>query len=201
VSQLFCGRLFRWIGRKRGWVGALFLIPALVDGVWGDARPVDLLDGQHFPSRLVPWLLMITGVSFRVWGAGNLRENQEITTAGIYRLVRHPLYVGTCLIYLSFFLSFGDPILGTALFLGVSCLVYYPRMLQEERSLRERFPGQSMDYTKIPRLLPNFAALPAALDSDRFSIGRAFRNRGLRSALALIVIPVVLKLLLRLGGR
>lgn len=123
-----------------------------------------------------------------------------MTMTGVYRLLRHPLYLGTALIYLAYFLAFGDDLLGLELFLAMLGLVYWPRMLAEEQTLQRKFPAQVRQYQLIPRLLPDLRAVPAALDSDCFSLQWAYRNLGIRSLGALLVPPLLLELLIRLKG-
>lgn len=61
-----------------------------------------------------------------------------LVTAGIYRRVRHPIYLGITLIIVGDALAFGNwPALVTALVAGVACLVWRARV--EERLLIEVF--------------------------------------------------------------
>lgn len=191
LQEIACNRTFCWIGRRRG---LLISLGAAILGLhalfWSRAQPVDFLGPDS--DRHAPWLLalVLLGVVVRAWGAGNLRKNQEVTQTGIYRMLRHPLYLGNLLIYLAFFLSFGNPLLGAALFLVVLIPVHYPLMLQEEARLARDRPGQFEAYSRAPRLLPNLLALPAALKTDRFSARQAWRNRAARSAFALVLLPL-----------
>lgn len=190
------------IGRIRGKrvpLTAVFVLGALVPTALG-ARPADLLDPQWSVRFVLPWLLMLGGVGVRVWGSGNLRKNQEITDTGIYRMVRHPLYLGSLLVLLAYFLSVGNPWIGAALFVGLVALVFYPTMLHEEANLARRYPDQVDDYRRLPRLVPNPLIVPEALRSDRFTLGAARQNLGLRTFWFLLAIPLLTKLLIWLQG-
>ena len=139
---------------------------------------------------------MVSGVAIRIWGAGNLRKAKEITDVGIYRMVRHPLYTGSLLVFLAYFLSVGHPLVGVLMFLAMVGLVYYPTMLDEERTLRERFPEQfTSQYLRRPRLLPDPRLLSEARRTDRFTWNAARVNLGLRSAWALLLLPLFTELL------
>lgn len=164
---------------------------ALADVLWGQARPLRFFGPERSPWVWVPWGLTLVAILIRFWGAGNLHKKQELTRTGIYRMVRHPLYLGNCLIYLAFFLALGDPVLGIVLFLLLVLGVHYPLMIQEEVGLAARFPQELDAYYRTPRLLPNLLALPEALATDRFSWRQALRNR----AAGVLWVPVALPLM------
>jgi hypothetical protein len=144
---------------------------------------------------VLPWLLIVIGIVARLWGAGNLRKSQEITYRGIYRLVRHPLYLGSLAFFLAYFLTVGHPWVGTALFCLLLGGVYYPTMLSEEAYLIRTFPEQFSLYDPPPRLLPDLTRLPEALRSDRFDVGVAYHNLGFRSLWFAVALPTFLRLL------
>lgn len=50
------------------------------------------------PHLLIGVALMFLGEIVRIWAAGHLRKNQELTTSGPYSYVKNPLYIGTILI-------------------------------------------------------------------------------------------------------
>jgi hypothetical protein len=156
---------------------------------------MDLLQPTPSPRFLLAWALMVFGVSVRLWGSGNLRKNQEITRTGVYALVRHPLYTGSLSLFLAYFLTVGDPVVGIILFGLLVGLVYYPTMLGEEEYLTLKFPGQFASYRPPPRLLPDPRRVGEAIDSDRFEFAAAYRNLGFRSVWFLIGLPLFLRLL------
>jgi protein-S-isoprenylcysteine O-methyltransferase Ste14 len=188
------------ISRRRGLLSVVFFLIALADVFWGRARPVDFLGTGASPFAVVPWTLTVIAAVVRIWGAGNLRKNQEVTRTGIYSMVRHPLYLGNCLVFLAFFLSFGDPSLGSVLFL-VLLFFHYPLMLQEEARLAQEFPREFAACAGTPRLVPDVFAFREALATDRFSLARVHRNYALRSLLAPILLPVLMELLIALRDR
>jgi protein-S-isoprenylcysteine O-methyltransferase Ste14 len=121
------------------------------------------------------------GEAVRVWAAGHLEKAREVTRSGPYRLVRHPLYVGSSLMGAGFVVAAGD--------LGVAILVaaYLGLMLtaairSEERFLRQRF-GDEYD---------RYAAGEAAETGRRFSLERAWRNREHRAVAGLAAVLGIL---------
>ncbi len=188
-------RPIRWIHNRRPLLTAVFIVAALTYVLWRDLPPIDLLDPEPDPLFIVVWLAILCGVGIRIWGSGNLRKNREVTRTGIYRMVRHPLYVGSLLVFLAFFLSIGAPLMGFILFVAMVVLVYYPTMMSEEAHLAKKFPDQAEQHIGLPRLIPDPRLLPEAIRTDRFTLEAARHNLGLRSLWTILILPLFLKLL------
>ncbi len=169
---------------------AVFKIPVL-----------DITKPQANLHFFASWLLVALGVGFRIWAAGNLRKNQEITMSGIYAMLRHPMYTGTMLIYSGFFIAATNIVLTVVALLTLLAVVYYPRALHEEERLLNSFPQLAEEYSKIPRFIPDLRRLPRALRTNRFSLKRAYKNLGIRSLWAFILVPFSLKLLVFIQRR
>lgn len=197
VRNVACGGTFCWVARHRGLLTSLAAAIAIADVLWGRAQPVDFLGSDRSPLAPALWGLALLGVIVRFWAAGNLRKREEVTRAGIYRMVRHPLYLGNCLIYLAFFLSFGNLPLGLGLFFLVLIPVHFPTMLQEEELLAKIHPRELAAHQGTPRLVPNLFALREALATDRFTLRQALRNRAAGCLWALPLLPLVMELLQR----
>jgi protein-S-isoprenylcysteine O-methyltransferase Ste14 len=198
---LLYSKTFCWITRRRGLLTVLLGLIALCDALWGEARPISFLGRNASLWALLPLSLTLAAVVIRIWGAGNLRKNKEVTRTGIYRMVRHPLYLGNSLVYLAFFLSFGNPVLGILLFLILIYPIHYPLMLQEEARLHREYPLEFEQARATPRLIPNLFAFREALATDRFSLKRAYENRAMRSLWAPILLPLVIEILIALRAR
>lgn len=198
LREIACGRMFRWVAGRRGLLASVLWVIAVTNALWGNAEPLDLLG--HGASVWTPWILALValGVLVRIWGAGNLNKNAQVTQTGIYRMVRHPLYLGNNLVFLAFFLSLGDPALNIPLFLLLLAL-HYPVMFQEEKRLAGEYPAALAEHESVPRLLLNLRALPAALASDCFCMRRALRNRAAMSLWA-FSLPVIMEALIWLRG-
>ena len=52
----------------------------------------------------------LVGESLRVWAAGHLEKELEVTTFGPYRWMRHPLYVGSSLLGAGFAVAARHPV-------------------------------------------------------------------------------------------
>lgn len=200
IDRLRAGRggawpVIRWIHQRRPILTALLVLAAPAHTLATGAEPFDLLEVSRDPRFWLSWALMLGGVLIRVWGSGNLRKNREVTTTGVYQIVRHPLYTGSLAFFLAYFLTVGDIRLGLGLFLALVFLVYYPTMLGEEEYLQLKFPEQVAARANVPRLIPNPFRIGAAIRTERFSWRSARSNLGLRSLWFLIFLPAFLELL------
>ncbi|HET7275006.1 MAG TPA: methyltransferase [Longimicrobiaceae bacterium] len=189
------GGVIRWVHNRRPLLTAIFVVGMIAYVLWRDLPPLDLLTLDVSGLFLLVWAIVIAGVAIRIWGSGNLRKNREITRTGIYCLVRHPLYTGSLLVFLGFFLSVGAPIVGLVVFLAMVILVYYPTMMSEEAHLASKFPEQADLYVSIPRLIPDPRHLPEAIRTERFTFEAARKNLGLRSLWTIVLLPLFLELL------
>lgn len=191
LQELTHDRSFCWIARRRGLLSVLLGLTALAYALWGKAGPMDLLGPDASPYWFLPWSLAFAGAGARMWGAGNLAKNQEVTRTGIYCMVRHPLYLGNCLIFLAFLVALDRLFMGALLSIGLLFILHYPPMLQEEARLAREFPRQFEAMQGTPRLLPNLLRVRQALATDCFSLERVHRNYGLRGFWGPILLPVV----------
>lgn len=195
MNHLCNYRGFYWIARRRGLLTVSLFLIAFACALWGSARPIDFLGPDRDPARWLPWLLTCAGVVVRIWGAGNLRKNKEVSRSGAYCLVKHPLYLGNCLIFLGFFLALGNPVLDLLLF-GALLVPHYCCMVLEEQRLAREYPAQFEAWRGTPRLIPNLPAFRQAVATDCFCWRQAYRNNAYRTLMAPVLLPLVNEVLL-----
>ena len=121
-------------------------------------------DAVLWPLRILGILLTGSGLVFRFLARSALgkqysvhvatSERHELVTKGIYRLVRHPAYLGLLCLFLGIPLCEGSWAgLLVALFGGIPVVLY--RISIEEKLLAEWFGEQYRDYEKQTyRLIP-----------------------------------------------
>jgi len=130
------------------------------------ALPVYLLGGMLLyaaaPRRdlyVVGLAITALGEGLRIWAAGHLQKNREVTTTGPYAHVKNPLYLGTLLILTGLCLCAAQWTIlvgGIALF----ALYYVPfKKKREANRLRDTFGVVWDEYDcavpdYIPRLRP-----------------------------------------------
>lgn len=100
----------------------------------------------------------------QVWNAGGERRTSRFFTPSLYRLVRHPLYVGWLVIF------WAAPVMTVAhLIFSLGCTLYILAAIQlEERDLVDTFGAAYVEYRRrtpmlIPRLWPKREVPPAEI--------------------------------------
>jgi protein-S-isoprenylcysteine O-methyltransferase Ste14 len=188
------GAAVRWLARRRGLVVALLALAAVALAVSGEDGPLPLSGQGAWLFWAGPWAVAMLGAVMRLWAAGNLDKNREVTCTGAYDLVRHPLYLANSLVYGSFLLALDSS--GGALLLMVPLLgLHLSRMLHEEQRLRDEYPEQYARACRTPRLLPDPRRLSQAVRSNRFCWLRAWRNRGWRGFYGPLALPLAVWLI------
>jgi protein-S-isoprenylcysteine O-methyltransferase Ste14 len=90
------------------------------------------------------------GRNFRVFGAP--RRSGTLITTGIYRYIRHPMYIGVILAVGGYVLAFGS-LLAIPLWLGVT-VFYIVKAVKEERLLTDKFPEYDEYRKKTWKFIP-----------------------------------------------
>jgi len=149
-------RLMRWF--KPAFLVA-FLIPGF-DFRWGWSR--NLLVPVPLWLTVLALLLVVSGFVFVFWvvqvnrfAASTIRVEvgQQVISNGPYALVRHPLYSGSALLFLSMPLALGSWV--ALPFFALLLPFYTLRLLNEEKLLRAELPGyteycQKTRYRLVP---------------------------------------------------
>jgi protein-S-isoprenylcysteine O-methyltransferase Ste14 len=136
---------------------------------------------------LVPWArpgwvmlaagfgLALLAEAWRVWASGFIHKSEELTTAGPYAYVRHPLYVGSFVHSLAYCFMSGH----WQSFLWVPPLffiVYGAAVSTEEAMLLKLFPEQYAEYCRrVPRFIPRIS--PAQPQQGRFAWRQVIANK------------------------
>lgn len=118
-----------------------------------------LLAKPTFSSYLVGLVFVLGGEGIRVWAAGHLRKNEQLTTSGPYAFLKNPLYFGTFWIMIGFCFMAKNLIV-MVIALAVFLFYYAPyKKKREGARLMERFGEKWREYDKsvpdyFPRLMP-----------------------------------------------
>jgi protein-S-isoprenylcysteine O-methyltransferase Ste14 len=126
--------------------------------------------------------IALIGQALRVWAAGHIEKGREVTQSGPYRLMRHPLYVGSSIMGVGFATAAAS--LATAvLVLGYFLVTYVAAVRTEEATLDERFDGA-------------YSAYRSGQSADvgrKFSAQRAFgMNKEYRSVAGFVLVFALL---------
>jgi len=103
----------------------------------------------------VGFCLILLGGGVRIWAAGHLSKNREVTTTGPYAYVKNPLYLGTFLNLIGFCVAARQVVI-LAVGLAIFLLYYAPfKKRRESDRLREIFGAVWDDYNRsVPDYLP-----------------------------------------------
>ena len=162
--------------RRRVALGGLAVLVALVFG-----KPT-------WPRWAIGLAIACVGEALRVWAAGHLEKNREVTTSGPYRYMRHPLYNGSGIIAIGAMLA-AHNFFVTLLALAYITTTVPAAMRAEEAHLRSTFGDLYDRYTR--------AEAPGV--ERTFSFERAMRNKEYRALAGVAVGFALLALKIRLN--
>jgi protein-S-isoprenylcysteine O-methyltransferase Ste14 len=168
-----------------GWlrwrVPAVYLV-ALISLGLASPTPSTILAGA---------LITATGLLIRGVAAGYLHKGQELAHTGPYARTRHPLYLGSALLWSGFAVATRSWVVG-AMF-ALYFLAFYPATMKyEEAQLRAKYGETFNDYARRVSLFrPRFHVEHAAADSD-FSFAQYVHNREYQAAIVSVLFFGVL---------
>lgn len=156
--------------------------------VWSAWLALVLL--AYFIRQAPSWngtFVIIAGAFVRFLASGYIDKEGKLSTRGIYRYMRNPLYLGSFLIAFGAALSQDDLFL-IALITVLNFMVYYPLILAEEDVLKIKFQGPYQEYcARVPRFFPwkfipslphNFFESDPRLNRASFSAAKIKENKG-----------------------
>ncbi len=154
-----------------------------------------LLSPAWFISGAVVTFL---GESLRLWAAGHLRKNKQLTTTGPYSYVKNPLYIGTLLI------TIGYSAMAENIYILIGGFVwffiYYApyKKKQENEKLVGSFGDAWTVFDKaVPDYIPRLTPYPHR-GANRWSYEVVKENSEHETAIAVFIgFAVMLYLLLR----
>jgi len=108
--------------------------------------------------------MMVTGLLLRIWSMKTLSkyytrtllvvDQQKIIRDSPYKIIRHPGYLSSILIWTGAGLGMQNIIIFFIASL-LMCIAYYHRIINEEKMLKDQFGSQYQDYQKQSwRLIP-----------------------------------------------
>lgn len=127
--------------------------------------------------------IALAGEALRLWASGHIEKGREVTRTGPYRLVRHPLYLGSAIMAGGFALASQSIWVAAiaAIYVGAT---FFAAMRSEEAALDSRFAGEYTAYREGR----------AARVTRSFSLSRVIANReyramaGLAAAIGILLL-------------
>lgn len=137
-------------------------------------------------------VVAVMGEALRMWAAGHLRKNKELTTTGPYAHVKNPLYIGTLLLTLGYSAMAKNIYIMIAGFAWF--FIYYApyKKAQENEKLISSFGEGWKEYDKaVPDYIPRLSAYPGK-GENRWSYAVAKENSEHETAVGVLVGIMVL---------
>jgi protein-S-isoprenylcysteine O-methyltransferase Ste14 len=133
-----------------------------------------------FASLALGGAIAAAGESIRLWAAGHLEKGREVTRSGPYRLMRHPLYMGSALIGAGVAAASARWVVGS-LVAAYLLVTIVSAIRHEEANMRATFGASYDDY---------LGSREQAADRP-FSLARALRNKEYRAVVGLLAVAAI----------
>jgi len=152
-------------------------------------------------SLIAGGTLVCIGEAIRIWAAGHLVRNQEVTTSGPYAYLRDPLYLGRFFLLIGFcIMGWGYSLIILPVGLGIFAFSYMPRKYRKEMTRLETLFGEEYsEYAAYCRsLLPRFTPFQHARKRNwSFDV---FWSENREQYFLLVVIFIFFAIFLKLMG-
>jgi protein-S-isoprenylcysteine O-methyltransferase Ste14 len=159
--------LFRW--RESGLLALAFVGLWVVPLIYAVTGFPSSLDHQIIPAVAVLGVATLCGALLlffrshadlgRNWSISlEIRDEHRLVSTGVYRAVRHPMYLSFFLLAIAQLMLLPNWFAGAAGLIAI-VLLYAFRVRQEERMMLERFGAEYQDYmAHTGRLIPGLRA-------------------------------------------
>jgi len=154
----------------------------------------------HFDETyfMYSYFLIVAGEMLRIWAAGHLQKEKVLTTGGPYRWMRNPLYLGSLLIALGFYLCMDSRWI-LLIIVAYFALFFVPVVKYEERLLNEKFPEEYPPYADaIPAFFPTIRIWQ--YPTTHFSFRQVMKNKEYNAILGILLAYAYLLFLRRNPG-
>lgn len=177
-----------FLARFRVHIGFLIATVVLADTLIDRESPIDLFHPTWVVLAAMP--LIILGTVVRFISLGTIFKNETLATKGIYSRCRHPLYLGSSLLFVGLGLILND---ADHLFWYVGVpyiLVFFGIAIRkEERFLLGKFGAEFEGYKRAtPAVLPYGNFVPG-----EFSAQRSLKKGGIKLVVSVILMLVAMQ--------
>ncbi|MGC4002172.1 MAG: isoprenylcysteine carboxylmethyltransferase family protein [Pirellulales bacterium] len=144
----------RFVVKKRVALSFIIFTTILTSCACMGMVPREFISGHDLVSGIGIGMV-ICGLALRSWAAGTLVKYYELTTTGIYSIMRNPLYLGSFLMISGFCVQLDRPTLPLAAAF-VLIPIYIVTVRKEERHLESTFGDAWRNYaSRTKRFLPS----------------------------------------------
>jgi protein-S-isoprenylcysteine O-methyltransferase Ste14 len=133
------------------------------------------------------------GEAVRIWAAGHLEKDREVTSSGPYRFAAHPLYVGSTIIGIGFAIAASS--IAAAALVGLYLMATFTAAVRREEAwLRMKFGDRYAAYHGGGRGNVSVHSTRSSMGSKKFSFARARQNREHRAVAGFFIVAFLLAL-------
>jgi protein-S-isoprenylcysteine O-methyltransferase Ste14 len=125
--------------------------------------------------------IALVGELVRIWAAGHLEKDREVTSSGPYRFVGHPLYLGSTIMGIGFAIAASNILVAALVALYLAATL--SAAMRRERSFLDGSFGDRYRAYRAGRELDQ---------TRRFSLERARRNREYRAVGGFVAVALIL---------
>lgn len=181
--------LVGWLAHKRIAISLVFFTMLIGHDVLTGNRPRDITNYRELSSMLAI-ALVVAGLAIRSWAAGILKKGAVLATTGPYRMVRHPLYVGSFLMMVGFTMLIGDWC-NLIIIVGPVALLYWLTIHGEESRLAHKF-GES--WHRFARTTPRFIPRTLSCDFSDWRVSQWMSSREYQAVIGSVIAFAAIKL-------
>ncbi|HEY7448574.1 MAG TPA: methyltransferase [Vicinamibacterales bacterium] len=132
--------------------------------------------------------IALVGELVRIWAAGHLEKDREVTSSGPYRFVGHPLYLGSTIMGIGFAIAASNILVAALVALYLAATL--SAAMRREQSFLDGSFGDRYRAYRSGRELDQ---------TRRFSLERARRNREYRAVGGFVAVALILAVKVALG--
>jgi hypothetical protein len=125
--------------------------------------------------------IAVAGEALRIWAAGHLEKSREVTMSGPYRMMRHPLYVGSTIMGAGLAVASARPLVAALIAIYLAATLTAAIRMEEARL--ERLFGHTYGAYREGR---------APSVRRQFSLARVVRNKEYRAVAGLAGVFAIL---------